>query len=94
MLRPARMAAQERTGVPPRVHRPLEGEDGHVLVADAQIFGHARRPVLDADEYAVAVVVSRVADVEWEAGVPVRWARASADVASCELEGDLLDDVG
>lgn len=94
MLHPARIAPQERTGVPPRVDGPLEGENGHVLVADAQIFGYARRPVFDADEYAVAVVVSRVADVEWEAGVPVRRTRASADVASCELEGNLLDDVG
>ena len=74
-------------------HRMFERVDGHKLVIFAHLLGDARAPVLDLDKDAFAVVVSRVADVEGETGVPVWGTGATADVTCGELAGNLLDHV-
>ena len=59
----------------------------------AHLLGHARVPVLDAHEDALAVVVPRVAHVQGPPRVPERRARPATNVTRGELAGDFLEDV-
>ena len=83
----------KRTRQACRVHRALEGVNGHKLGRLSDLLRHTRVPVLDAHEDAVAVVVPRVAYIQREADVPEGRPRPPTDVARGELARYLLEDV-
>jgi hypothetical protein len=78
---------------PARVDVPLEWVYRHPVLPLTDLFWYTRAPVLDLDEAPLAVVVTRVADVQRPTGIPVRWARATTDVPSGKLDCNPLDQV-
>lgn len=77
----------------PREHGTLEWIDGHEFSALTNFLGNTRVPVLDFDKDALAIVVTRVADIERPAGVPIWRPGPTANMARCELARYLLDNV-
>jgi len=85
--------ADKRTRKSPREYGTFERINGHELFALPHFFWYTRVPILNPDKDTLAIIVSRITDVERPARIPERWPGSSADMSSCELARDLFDDV-
>jgi len=89
----ASSATQKGAREPPWEDIRFKWIDRHEVRTFANFFRDTRVPILNFDEYALAVIISRVTHVKWETWIPKRWSGSATNMAGCKLTCNLFDDI-